>query len=96
MTHLASNLNALGQTKAVELLHLKALELRTAILGKSHPDILASIAGLAITYAAQERFLEAETLETQVFEVTKKIRGLKTSRHYIGIGKTFKDTVLSG
>ena len=45
------------------------------MLGKEHPDTLASMASWAITCWNQERWDEAENLERQVMEIRSRVLG---------------------
>ena len=45
------------------------------MLGLEHPDTIACIANLALTYTNQRRFNEAEKLEVQTLELNKRVLG---------------------
>ena len=42
------------------------------VLGREHPDMLTSMANLALTYGNQGRWKEAEELEVEVMEMRKR------------------------
>jgi len=52
----------LGELPQAELLLLRALEVRRARLGPSHPDVIESLVALSLLRADQARYAEAETL----------------------------------
>jgi hypothetical protein len=45
------------------------------VLGQEHPSTLSSMANLASTYRNEGRWKEAEELEVQVMEATKRVLG---------------------
>ena len=49
------------------------MDMRKELLGAEHPSTLISIANLASTYWSQGRWNEAERLQIQVMDMTKKI-----------------------
>jgi tetratricopeptide (TPR) repeat protein len=53
----------------------KALSIREDLLGSEHPHTLTSMADLALTYWNQGQWKEAEGLEVQVMETSKRVLG---------------------
>jgi hypothetical protein len=45
------------------------------VLGLEHPDTIACIANLALTYTNQSRLNETEKLEVQTLELIKRVLG---------------------
>ncbi|KAI3576690.1 hypothetical protein IWW34DRAFT_578692, partial [Fusarium oxysporum f. sp. albedinis] len=64
-----------GNYRAAEHLSGKAVETRTKVLGKEHPDTLTSMHNLAATYRNQGRWKEAEELEVRVMETSLRVLG---------------------
>jgi nephrocystin-3 len=57
--NLAKVYSFLGRFKEANILHTKALEIRTNLLGKSHPERNNSIINLAMSLFSQGKYLEA-------------------------------------
>ena len=51
------------------------METQKQVLGPEHPDTLASMANVALTYGDQGRWKEAEQLQVQVLETQKQVLG---------------------
>ena len=58
-----------------ERVSLQAVKIRTEILSDEHPDTLATMDNLAITYLDQGRTGEAPALQEQVLEKSRRILG---------------------
>jgi hypothetical protein len=54
---------------------VQVMEVRKRVLGAEHPDTLASMHNLAVTFSDQGRWTEAEALQVQVMEVKKRVLG---------------------
>jgi eukaryotic-like serine/threonine-protein kinase len=50
------------------------------VLGPEHPDTLDSMHNLAITYAAEQKYAEAETLHGQALESRRRVLGPRHAR----------------
>jgi hypothetical protein len=55
--------------------HRRALDIRERVLGVEHSHTLTSMANLASTYRNQGRWKEAEVLEVDVVEISKRVLG---------------------
>jgi hypothetical protein len=66
-----------GRYNEAEKSFFDVMETRKRVLGRDHPDTLASMGNLASTYLSQRRWKEAEELEMQVIETRKKVLGEK-------------------
>ncbi|KAK2473552.1 hypothetical protein H9L39_15727 [Fusarium oxysporum f. sp. albedinis] len=75
LTNCAWYMLAIGNYRAAEHLSGKAVETRTKVLGKEHPDTLTSMHNLAATYRNQGRWKEAEELEVRVMETSLRVLG---------------------
>jgi hypothetical protein len=75
-----------GQWNKAEELGLQAVETRNRVLGAEHPDTLASIGNLALTYWNQGRWKEAEDLEVQAIETRKRVLGIEHPDTLTSIG----------
>ncbi|KAI2970177.1 hypothetical protein CBS147482_10909 [Aspergillus niger] len=73
--NVCSCLTSDGRWKEVEELEVQVLELRKQVLGPEHPDTLASMSNLALTYWYQGQWKEAEELQVQVLELRKQVLG---------------------
>jgi tetratricopeptide (TPR) repeat protein len=62
MSNLALVLGNQGKYEETELMHRRALALREKVLGKEHPNTLASVYCLAHLLAKQDLYNEATTL----------------------------------
>ncbi|KAF2185808.1 hypothetical protein K469DRAFT_777737 [Zopfia rhizophila CBS 207.26] len=51
------------------------METRKKVLGPEHPDMLTTMANLALTYRNKGRWDEAEELVVQVMETCKRVLG---------------------
>ena len=58
---------------------MQVIETRKKVSGAEHPDTLASMNNLALTYRSQGRWKEAEQLFMQVMETTKRVLGAEHS-----------------
>lgn len=75
--HVQPRVNILGPgglTEAEELL-VQVVEKGKRILGQEHPDTLASMANLAMTYSKQGRWNEVEELYGQVIQMRTSVLG---------------------
>ena len=59
------------RTEAEEL-EVEVMKTQKRVLGREHPDMLTSMASLALTYGNQGRWKEAEELEVEVMEMRKR------------------------
>jgi hypothetical protein len=66
-------LKEIGDWKHVEQLGVQMLDMRRTVLGAEHPNTLGSMGNLASIYSSQEKWSEAENLEVQVLDMSKKI-----------------------
>jgi hypothetical protein len=67
--------NATGQHEKAELLEVLVLAASKRVLGKKHPNTLASMANLASTYWKQSRLAEAEALQVPGLAASKRVLG---------------------
>ena len=74
----------LGKYEEAEQMYRQALELREAVLGKEHPDTLASIDNLARVFRRQGKHKQAEQMHRQALELTEAV-----------LGKEHPDTLIS-
>ena len=74
--------------KEAEELEAQVMETRKRVLGREHPDTLASMGNLASIYwrQGQLQWKEAEELEVQVMETTKRILGQEHPSTLISMG----------
>ena len=73
--NLAECYHITGNYSKAELLGRQALQLREKVLGKEHPDTLASITNLALSLGQQGKFVEAEALGRQTLQLKEKVLG---------------------
>ncbi|KAL3444221.1 hypothetical protein BJX65DRAFT_311187 [Aspergillus insuetus] len=71
----ADDISNQGRWKEAEELGLPVTTVLGSVLGREHPDRLASMAGLASIYKGQGRIEKAEELETHVLVMRKKVLG---------------------
>ncbi|KAE8380695.1 hypothetical protein BDV26DRAFT_279319 [Aspergillus bertholletiae] len=64
-----------GRWKEAEELGIQVMQLQKQVLGPEHPDTLASMGNLALTYTDQGRWKEAEELQVQVMQLRKQVLG---------------------
>lgn len=62
-----------GAYKEAEAMHRRALEEREKVLGREHPDTLASIDNLGLVLSRQGKYKEAEAMHRQVLEVRESV-----------------------
>jgi Flp pilus assembly protein TadD len=60
-----------GRWGEAEKLYVQVIEIQKEKLGADHPDTLASMANLAVTYSEQGRQDEAKKLMSQVIDIQK-------------------------
>src|SRR2546423_589776 len=72
--HNSRNASPYGQLKEAEELG-EVMETRKRVLGVEHPDTLATMHNLALTYRKQKRWNEAEELVVQMMETRKRVLG---------------------
>ncbi len=63
----------LGRYQEAEQMYRQAFELEEKILGREHPDTLASISNLATILQYQGKYKEAEQMHQEVFELREKV-----------------------
>jgi hypothetical protein len=56
---------------------MQIIETKKRVLGIEHPDTLASMNNLALTYENQGRWKEAEELGMHVIETKKRVLGIE-------------------
>jgi hypothetical protein len=64
-----------GRYKEAEELVIEEMLTTKRVLGDEHPETLASMANLALTYRFQGRWKEAEELNVQVMQTRKRVLG---------------------
>ncbi len=64
-----------GEYKEAAVLAEKALAVAERVLGKEHPETLASVNNLAFLYEAQGRYGEAEPLYLRALEASERVLG---------------------
>ncbi|KAH8588759.1 hypothetical protein B0O99DRAFT_524437 [Bisporella sp. PMI_857] len=64
-----------GRYNEAETPFVEVMQRHNRVLGQQHPDMLTSMANLALTYRNQGRWKEAEDLEVQVVETRKRVLG---------------------
>jgi tetratricopeptide (TPR) repeat protein len=64
-----------GRYKEAEGSFSQVMKIRKRVLGRHHPDTLASMANLASAYRYQGRWKEAEELQAKVVETSKMVLG---------------------
>ena len=75
-----------GRYNEAEALFIESMERRKKVLGPEHPDTLASMGNLALTYRNQGRWNNAEELEVKVVETSLKVPGLENTSTLTSIG----------
>ncbi|KAI8710446.1 hypothetical protein NCS52_01574800 [Fusarium sp. LHS14.1] len=75
LTNCAWYMLTIGNYTTAERLGGKAVETTLKVLGEEHPDTLASMANLALTFWNQGRWKEAEELQVGVMETRKRVLG---------------------
>ena len=65
----------LGNYAAAEPLYRRSLAIREKVLGPEHPDVAASLSGLALLYQAQGNYAEAEPLYRRSLTIYEKVLG---------------------
>ena len=80
----ARSLIDLGKTEAARLLLAQVLEILEEILGKTHPDTLATMSCLALVLHRRGKYADAEAMNRQTLEISEKV-----------LGKTHPDTLAS-
>jgi|SRR5579871_5204666 len=53
----------------------RAVDLRRRVLGPEHPDTLKSMTNLAESYRHQDKFAQAESLDSQALEIQSRVLG---------------------
>ncbi|KAF2690213.1 hypothetical protein K458DRAFT_383343 [Lentithecium fluviatile CBS 122367] len=66
---------SLGRYHSAESAYRKVLERNESILGKEHPDTLASMNNVAVTLNDQGKHSDAEKMKKEVLEKRKRILG---------------------
>ena len=84
MNNLAVLYQSQGRYAEAEPLYQQALQLSEKVLGKEHPDTIASVNNLAGLYQSQGRYAEAEPLYQQALQLYEKV-----------LGKEHPDTITS-
>lgn len=80
--------NLQGNYSQAETFYRKALGMREKALGLKHPDVAATLTGLAVSYSYQGRYTEATPLVKRALEINEKTFGpdhptvLKLSQDY--------------
>jgi tetratricopeptide (TPR) repeat protein len=74
----------LGQYKAAEGTHQQLVQRRVKVLGKEHPDTLASMNNLADALSGQGQYTEAEQMHRETLALKEKV-----------LGKEHPDTLVS-
>ncbi|KAF2258831.1 hypothetical protein CC78DRAFT_477238, partial [Lojkania enalia] len=64
-----------GGLKEAEELEVQVVETRKMVLGVEHPNTLASMTNLALTYRNQGQWAKAEELEVQAMKTMKRVFG---------------------
>jgi tetratricopeptide (TPR) repeat protein len=62
MINLAESLCQQGKYAEAEAMHRQTLQLQETVLGKDHPDTLASMMNLASSLDSQGKYAEAEAI----------------------------------
>jgi tetratricopeptide (TPR) repeat protein len=73
-----------GQYAEAEAMNRQTLELKETVLGKEHPDTLASMNNLAVSLRQQGKYVEAEAMHRQTLELKETV-----------LGKEHPDTLMS-
>ncbi|KFY96798.1 hypothetical protein V500_02302, partial [Pseudogymnoascus sp. VKM F-4518 (FW-2643)] len=71
----ATGLRLQGKHAEAEAMHLQTLKLRETMLGKDHPDTLASMNNLAIALDKQGKRAEAEAMHLQTLKLRETMLG---------------------
>ncbi|KAK4031430.1 hypothetical protein C8A01DRAFT_21339, partial [Parachaetomium inaequale] len=64
-----------GQCNDAEKFRLQARGSRREVLGEEHPSTLTSMANLALTYANQGRWRNAEDLQAKELDICSRVLG---------------------
>ncbi|RYP42629.1 hypothetical protein DL768_010304 [Monosporascus sp. mg162] len=75
MNNLAVVLDNQGKYDEAEQMHRQTLELKEKVLGREHPDTLASMNNLALIWDSQGKYDEAEQMHRQTLELKEKVLG---------------------
>ncbi|KFZ16904.1 hypothetical protein V501_02017 [Pseudogymnoascus sp. VKM F-4519 (FW-2642)] len=66
MNNLAESLRQQGKYAEAEVMQRQTLQLKETVLGKDHPDTLASMNNLAVSLHQQGKYAEAEAMQQRV------------------------------
>ena len=80
MNNLAEVLNNQGKYEEAEKIHRQTLALKETVLGKKHPDTLASVYCLAYVLHSQQRYDSAEALYKRASTGYQETLGLNHPR----------------
>ena len=72
MHHLAQTLNNQGKYTEAEKMHRETLALREKVLGKEHPDTLASMSAMALAVSYQGKYAEAEKMHRETLALRRE------------------------
>ncbi|KIN05367.1 hypothetical protein OIDMADRAFT_177562 [Oidiodendron maius Zn] len=64
-----------GKYSEAEAIYRQALQLRETVLGKDHPDTLASMDNLASSLHSQGKYADAEAMDRQVLQLRETVLG---------------------
>jgi Tfp pilus assembly protein PilF len=64
-----------GKYAEAEAMHRQTLQLKETVLGKDHPDTLASMNNLATSLCQQGKYAEAEAMQQQTLQLKETVLG---------------------
>jgi tetratricopeptide (TPR) repeat protein len=64
-----------GKYADAEGLYNRALRIRDKALGEDHPDVAATLSGLALVYLSQEKYADAAALDKRALTIREKALG---------------------
>ena len=85
-----------GKYSEAEAIYRQTLQLRETVLGKDHPDTLASMNNLAISLRNQGKYVEAEAIDRQTLQLKETVLGKDHSNTLMSVMWPRKFTLQSG
>ncbi|KAI1159510.1 P-loop containing nucleoside triphosphate hydrolase protein [Nemania serpens] len=73
--NIAESYSILGKYNNAEQLYWQTLQLREEVLGREHPDTLASMNNLALVLNSQGKYDEAEAMHRQTLQLREEVLG---------------------
>jgi tetratricopeptide (TPR) repeat protein len=69
------SLTNLGKNEAAQALLQQVIRIKEEVLGKTHPDTLATMSNLALVLSRQGKYADAEAMNRQTLEILEEVLG---------------------